>query len=71
MAVSEAQKRARDKFNAKTYTKLTFRYRNEVQLKERIKRLGYTSVNKYILDAVLHQLEEEEAVLHLENEVSD
>lgn len=69
MAVSEAQKRARDKFNAKTYTKLTFRYRNEVQLKERIKRLGYTSVNKYILDAVLHQLEEEESILHLENEV--
>lgn len=68
MAVSEAQKRARDKFNAKTYTKLTFRYRNEVQLKERIKRLGYTSVNKYILDAVLHQLEEEESILHLENE---
>lgn len=68
MAVSEARKKANMKFDAKTYTKITFRYRNEVQLKERIKRLGYTSVNKYILDAVLHQLEEEESILHLENE---
>ena len=68
MAVSEAKKIANRKYDKKTYTSILLKYRNEVQLKERIKRLGYASVNKYILNAVLHQLEEE-AVLHLENEV--
>ena len=68
MAASAAQKKATCKYKAKTYTRVSFEYRNELQLKERIKRLGYTSVNKYILDAVLHQLEEEESILHLENE---
>lgn len=68
MAVSEAKKIANRKYDKKTYTSILLKYRNEVQLKERIKRLGYTSVNKYILDAVLHQLEEEESILHLENE---
>lgn len=60
MAVSEAQKRARDKHDAKNYSYISVKYKNQLNLKQRIQKVAEKSVNKYIIDAVLEKLEREE-----------
>lgn len=64
MAVSEeARKRKIERnsiFNKKNYTALTYRYRNELEIRERILNLGHKSVNDFITQAVLDKLEREE-----------
>lgn len=63
MAVSKAQMKATNKYNAKAYWKADVRFRREDEVK--VRNYAGSSLNKFIVDAVMEKIE------RLENESND
>lgn len=62
---SKAQIKANNKYNAKVYDRLNIMFKKSDNIKDRIKSLGYSSVNGFIVNTILKEIEK------LENNSSD
>lgn len=58
---SEARIRANIKYSTKTYDRIGIYFKKSDNIKERIKLLGYDSINGFIVNTVLREIEKLEA----------